>query len=234
MQKKILIVAAHPDDEVLGCGGTICRHVKNGDRVFVLILGEGVTSRRATRDPERDSRAIEALRAATRKACSRIGVKKVFAASFPDNRFDAVALLDIVKAIEKVKAETNPDVVYTHYEKDINVDHQRTFAATMVAFRPLPPARPLAIYSFEASSSTEYSPSRSQFAPNVFVEIQPFMDRKLAALACYKQELRSYPHPRSPEAVRKNNELWGIKTGQGASEAFILIRDVRPQKSRLK
>lgn len=223
--KKVLVLSAHPDDEVLGCGGTICKHSRAGDRVFTLILGEGVTSRRDSRSVEKDAQEVMELRRAAKKAGALMGVERVFLHNFPDNRFDSVDLIDIAKVIEKVKMLVKPDIVYTHYEHDINIDHQMVFRATMVAFRPFADDSSCKIYSFESLSSTEFSPFQSQFTPNSFNDISSYMEDKMEALGFYQHELRPYPHPRSLKAVQLNNQLWGVKNGMGPSEAFLLIRE---------
>jgi len=146
---KILIVAAHPDDEILGCGGTIARLVKEGNVAYTLILGEGITSRDKTRDAKKRKNEIEQLKKQTLQANKEIGVKKVFTYDYPDNRFDTVPFLDIVKTIEEVKDKIKPDMIYTHYCNDLNIDHKITYNAVITATRPVKGENVKEIYSFE-------------------------------------------------------------------------------------
>lgn len=229
MKNTVLVVAAHPDDEVLGAGGAILRHRLEGDQVAVLILGEGVTSRYNSRQEglERGKDAIKKLREEMKAAHAVLGVDKTLALDLPDNRFDQVPLLDIVKTIEKFKNEVKPNIVYTHHHGDINIDHRQTFTAVVTACRPTVKESVDRILSFEVMSSTEWNapyPDRS-FIPNIFLEIDPHLDKKLEAMSCYKSELTDYPHPRSLESLRKNARYWALKTGLKAAEAFMLVRD---------
>jgi LmbE family N-acetylglucosaminyl deacetylase len=226
---KILIVAAHPDDEVLGCGGTAARLSREGNAVYTLILSEGITSRDEKRSRSRRGKEIKELKAQIEKCRMILGVKKSFVFDFPDNRFDTIALLDIVKTIEKVKKGIKPEIVFTHHHGDLNVDHQITFKAVMTAFRPMIGERVREIYSFEVPSSTEWNvPSSSvYFMPNYFIDISKTLTQKIRALKKYKSEIRDFPHPRSAEAVEIYARRWGIQTGLMAAEAFEAVRIVR-------
>ena len=224
---RVLTVAAHPDDEVLGCGGTMAAHVRRGDEVSILILGEGLTSRAATRD-DADRTAIPALRRDAGAAGAAIGVSDVTLLDFPDNRFDSVALLDVVKAIEAAKARVRPDVVYVHHWGDLNIDHRVTFDAVMAAFRPLPGEAAVAIYAYEVPSATGWAgpdPSAA-FVPTHFVEIEGTLDAKIAAMESYESERRAWPHPRAPEALRAWAAYRGSQIGVAAAEAFATVRTV--------
>jgi len=226
MGKIILIIAAHPDDEILGCGGTIARLVKEGGTVYTLILGEGVTSRDEKRDREGRRKEIKELKKEIRKANFIIGVKEVFTYDFPDNRFDSVPLLDIVKIIEKIKNKTKPDVIFTHYEKDLNIDHRITYEAVIAATRPLLNETVKEIYSFEVLSSTEWCYPLT-FLPDVFFEITDTLQLKLNAIKEYKIELKDFPHPRSLDGVKINAKYWGIRVGIRYAEAFKIVRLIR-------
>lgn len=226
MNDKILIVVAHPDDEVLGCGGTAAKLVNNGDEVYVLILGQGAASRYENDDGEKIKGELEELRKHMYAANETMGVKEVFTDELPDNKFDTVPLLDIVKIIENIKNKIRPDIIFTHYEKDLNVDHQITYKAVITATRPLPEEKVREIYSFQTLSSTEWSYPLS-FSPDVFFDISETMDLKLKALGCYKTEMREFPHPRSSEGAELNAKTWGMKVGIEYAEAFKCVRCLR-------
>jgi LmbE family N-acetylglucosaminyl deacetylase len=224
--KKILIVAAHPDDEVLGCGGTVARLVNEGYEAYTLILGEGITSRDQIRNQKKRETEILMLKKNIEKAKKILGIKKTYVFDFPDNRFDSVPLLDIVKKIEEIKKKIKPNIIFTHYEKDLNIDHQITCRAVMTATRPVIQETVKEIYSFEISSSTEWSYPLS-FSPNVFFDISKTVDKKLKAMEQYTSELCEYPHPRSIKAIGIKAQNWGASIGIKFAEAFFCIRNLR-------
>ena len=226
IKNKVLIVASHPDDEILGCAGTVARLIQQGSQVYTLILGEGVTSRGESRDASASAKEIEKLREDAKAANKVLGVKEVFFCGFPDNRFDTVAFIDIVKAIEKVKDNIKPYVVFTHYENDLNIDHQITFKAVLTATRPLVGESAKELYSFEVISSTEYRYPVS-FSPDMFFDVSKTIGVKVEAMEKYKSELRNAPHPRSLEGIKLNAKTWGMKVGCEFAEAFKTIRVVR-------
>ena len=223
---NILVIAAHPDDEVLGCGGTMARLALEGNNVFTLILGEGVTSRDRKRDLVKRENEIAELKKQAENANRILGVKKVYTFDFPDNRFDSVPLLDIIKTIEETKDGLKPDIVFTHHIGDLNIDHQLTFKAVMTACRPTKDESVKEIYSFEIPSSTEWNaPSSSTyFIPDYFVDVNKSLKVKINALKEYETELREFSHPRSLKAVELNAEQWGVKMGFEAAEAFKTVR----------
>jgi LmbE family N-acetylglucosaminyl deacetylase len=223
MNKKILIVAAHPDDEVLGCFGTVARLIKEGYEAYTLILGEGKTSRDENRDIVNKQDEIEVLNSEIQKANDIIGIKKVFIESFPDNRFDSVDLLDIIKVVSKVKEEVKPDIIFTHYEHDLNIDHQITYKAVITATRPMEDEVTKEIYSFEILSSTEWNYPLS-FSPDTYFNIESTLDLKIAAMKEYESELCQYPHPRSFEGIELNAKYQGMRVGKKYVEAFKSIR----------
>jgi LmbE family N-acetylglucosaminyl deacetylase len=225
--RRVLAVAAHPDDEILGCGGTMAAHVARGDAVSILILGEGLTSRAATRDAA-DRAGLPLLQRDAHRAAAAIGVTEVTLLDFPDNRFDSVALLDVVKAVEAARDRVRPDVVYVHHWGDLNVDHRVTFDAAMAAFRPLPAESQVAIYAYEVPSSTGWAgPSPAMaFLPTHFVSIGATLDRKIEAMEQYQSERRTWPHPRAPDALRAWARYRGSQAGVDAAEAFVTIRTV--------
>lgn len=226
MSERVLIVAAHPDDEVLGCGGTAARLAKEGHEVYTAILGEGITSRDDARQPEKRAGELAQLKQQTLDANKLLGVKDVFMFDFPDNRFDTVPLLDIVKVIEKIKTQVKPGILFTHFENDLNIDHQVVFRAVLTASRPLPGESVKEIYSFEVLSSTEWRFPLS-FCPDCFFDITETIDIKTAALEKYESELKEFPHPRSIKGMRLNAEQWGMKTGVSFAEAFKVVRLLR-------
>jgi LmbE family N-acetylglucosaminyl deacetylase len=219
---NILVVAAHPDDEVLGCGGTIAKRIWQGDTVHLLILGEGITSRDNWKQKE-----LDGLHGCIEKANERLGITKdhIFIESFPDNKFDSVSLLDIIKVISGVKEDIKPDIIYTHSLHCLNIDHKRTFEAVVTATRPMQDETVKMIYSFEIPSSTEWMFPLG-FQPNIFFDIKETINKKIEAMQEYKDELREYPHPRSLYGIYSNAQLWGMKCGLPFAEAFELVRDI--------
>ena len=225
--KKILVVAAHPDDEVLGCGGTICGLTKEpANQVYVLILGEGATSRDGHRKKSLRSNELRELENAADRASKIMGVRKVFFGGLADNRFDEKSLLDIVKIVEKNKQAIDPNIIFTHYANDLNIDHRITFQAVITAARPQPKEKVREIYSFEILSSTEWNYPVT-FSPNYFVDITSDIAKKQLAMAEYAFELRQFPHPRSLEGIKINAQAWGMKTGTKYAEAFEVVRIIK-------
>lgn len=222
---RILVIAAHPDDEVLGCGGTMKRLVAEGHGVYVLILGEGITSRYKKREIKKKSNEIQKLLMQAEKANRLLGAKEIFFGNFPDNRFDTVPLIDIVKRVEEVKKKVKANVVFTHYRKDLNVDHQITFKAVLTATRPMKGETVKEVYSFEVPSSTEWNYPLS-FSPNVFFDITNTINAKVKALKIYSEEIRCFPHPRSEEFIRLNAKILGSKIGLRCAEGFELVRSI--------
>lgn len=226
--KKIMIVVAHPDDELLGLGATMHKLINETNiETHVVILGEGITSRSAVHDAEKWKAELEIHHKNIKQAQKAIGYHSVSTYNFPDNRFDTVALLDIIKVIEKEKATFQPDVTFTHHGGDVNIDHQRTFEAVITACRPMAHERVKTIITFETPSGTEWrSPSDPRhFLPNVFFEVtKNNLDAKIIAMESYEFEKRSYPHPRSPEALTIQAQRWGVSVGCEYAEAFCLVR----------
>ncbi len=227
MNKKILIIAAHPDDEVLGCGGTAAKLTRNGYEAYTLILGEGKTSRYNAEKKDFSSE-IEELNNEILAANKIIGIKDVFIRNFPDNAFDSVPLLEIVKEIETIINQVKPDIIFTHHIGDMNIDHQITHKAVLTATRPMKDQCVKEIYAFEVPSSTEWNgfSKETAFIPNVFVDISNTINEKNQAMAKYSSELREYPHPRSLQHIRELAKVNGTKVGLDYSENFILIRKV--------
>lgn len=226
MSQSSLIIAAHPDDEVLGCGGTIAKLADQGAMVHVAFLADGVFSRAG--DMVAQQEELRVRRAAAQKACGILGVKSVFFGEFPDNRMDTVALLDITKTVEGLIAEHKPEMIYTHHAGDVNIDHRRVHEAVVTACRPQCDNPVKTLLCFEVPSSTEWQlpGSAPVFAPNWFVDISDTLDRKLAALEAYAAELRAWPHPRSCQGVEYLARWRGATVGVDAAEAFMLGRQL--------
>ena len=232
--KRILVVVAHPDDEVLGLGGTIYRLINDlGCKVRAIILGEGITSRSEQYDVEKWEDELRTHKTNIESARQLIGYESVGIYDFPDNRFDTVALLDIIKVIEREKQDFIPEVIFTHHGGDVNIDHQRTFEAVMTACRPIETESVNSIITFETMSGTEWRASSDpkHFTPNLFMEIREHdLDRKISAMESYEYEKREYPHPRSPEALRIRAQMWGVANGLKLAEAFYLVRLISKSK----
>ncbi len=217
---KVLAVVAHPDDEVLGAGATLAKHALAGDEVRVLILGTGVLSRQTAVDDD-----VTALRRAAVAASDVLGVA-AFLTDLPDNQFDTVPLLEIVRIVQGTIEGQRPEIVYTHHAGDLNVDHRCTHEAVLVACRPQAGCTVRSIYAFEVPSATEWG--LHLFAPTVFMDVsgEP-MRLKLKALECYASEMRPFPHPRSMGAVTALARWRGATAGVEAAEAFEVVREVR-------
>jgi LmbE family N-acetylglucosaminyl deacetylase len=228
--KKIMVVVAHPDDELLGVGATMHRLIHEyGVLAHVVILGEGITSRSETRDTVKWEKELAAHRENIHSAQAKIGYQSVNIFDFPDNRFDSVALLDIIKVVEKEKLQFNPEVVFTHHGGDLNIDHQRTFEAVITACRPMAEESVRAIYTFETPSGTEWRASTDprHFVPNSFMTLsEKDVEAKILGMESYEFERRKFPHPRSPEALTIQAQRWGVAIGEKYAEAFCLVRSI--------
>ena len=233
-QCSALIIAAHPDDEVLGCGGLIPRLAKEGQEVFIAILGEGLTAR-YPKPAQAEASHIKALQAQSQLVARTLQAKEVFHYSLPDNRFDSLPLLEIIKIIEELIESIKPVVIYTHHAGDLNIDHRLVNQAVLTATRPVKDHPVKEIYAFEVPSSTEWAFNQLAlpFQPNVFVDISQTLSLKLKALSYYEAEMRVFPHPRSPEAITANARRWGSVVGCEAAEAFELIRSVRLKETHI-
>ena len=217
---KILVIVAHPDDEVLGCGATIAQHTENGDKVQVVFTADGFSSREVE-DGERNLPATE--------VADILGCENPIFLDFPDNKLDAVPLLSIVKEIEKNINDFQPSIVYTHYFGDLNIDHQITHKSVITACRPQPDFCVKEIYSFETLSATHWQSSSmtNTFNPNYFVDVSGFMKQKIKALQCYDNEMRDYPHARSYKAVESLAKFRRGVIGAQDAEAFVVERLIK-------
>jgi LmbE family N-acetylglucosaminyl deacetylase len=227
LMNTILVVAAHPDDEILGLAGTIRKYINKGYQAHCVILGEGMTSRSEHREDTASS-LLDELHRQTIKAAEIIGFEKLLFSNLPDNRFDSVDLLDIIKQVDKYVQQIKPDIIYTHHYGDLNIDHRKTFEAVITASCPVGEYGVKEIYCFETPSSTEWNfqYGNNTFKPNVFIDITDTLKSKLEAMACYKTELGQYPHPRSLRALEIIAARWGTVVGRKYAEAFELVRKV--------
>lgn len=222
---KVLVVAAHPDDEVLGCGGTIARFSSEGADVHLAILCQGALARRS----HGGDQAVKELQRSARKAADILGASGVEFFGLPDNELDTLPLLSVVRIVEGLIDRHAPNVVYTHSSSDLNIDHGVVSRAVLTASRPAPGTSVREVLAFQVLSSSEWNFSQvgSCFTPNVFVDISNFAQAKLDALRAYEQELRPFPFPRSLEAIQASAALWGSTAGVRAAEAFQLVRAIR-------
>ncbi|WP_286727555.1 MULTISPECIES: PIG-L deacetylase family protein [Sphingobacterium] len=228
--KKILIVVAHPDDELLGLGATMNKLINEYNVVTrVVILGEGLTSRADSRDLQLWKEELEIHRKNIKNAQDAIGYHSVGIYDFPDNRFDSVNLLDIIKVIEAEKEEFKAEVIFTHHGGDVNIDHQRTFEAVITSCRPMEDERVKTIICFETASGTEWRANSDprHFLPNLFVAVSAeHIKAKINGMEAYVFESRPFPHPRSPQALTIQAQRWGIAVGCEHAEAFQIIRTI--------
>jgi LmbE family N-acetylglucosaminyl deacetylase len=225
---NILIIASHPDDEILGCGGSIARHVEAGDTVHTLILGQGATSRCTSRASRQASMSVKRLQTQARKAADVLGVSSVSFGDLPDQRFDTLPLLEITQMIESHIRLVAPNVIYTQFVADLNLDHHIVARAVATATRPISRLA-VRVLSFEVLSSTEWAfgTTGRGFSPNVFTNLERrHMDLKLEAMRCYADELRDWPHPRSLQGIEALAEVRGCTIGHPWAEAFELLREV--------
>jgi len=222
MSNIVLVIAAHSDDEALGCAGTMAKHIAAGDKVHVLFMTDGVSSRNSG-----SSEASKRLSSAE-KAAEIFGVDSMHNLNFPDNKMDTVPLLDVIQAIEKKVAEILPGIIYTQHIGDLNIDHQITHKAVMTACRPQPQFCVKEIYAFEVLSSTEWQPpSAHPFIPNVFVDISNHIEAKRKVLEIYSDEMREPPHSRSIENAINLSIFRGNTVGSAYAEAFICLRFIK-------
>ena len=226
--KKILLVVAHPDDELLGLGGTINYLVqKCSAHIKVVILGEGITSRSDTRNPDLWEKQLEQHKKNIYDAKNILGYQELSCYDFPDNRFDNIDLLEIIKVIEKEKNSFQPEIIFTHHGGDLNIDHQITFQAVMTSSRPFQEDKLTTIVTFETPSSTEWQSSIDprSFRPNFYVPLlKSHIEKKSLAMECYQYEKRPFPHPRSPEALMVLAQNRGLAIGEKYAEAFCIVR----------
>lgn len=222
---NIMVIAAHPDDEVLGVGGTVINHVKMGDTVDCLIIGEGITSRYDKR-AEAPKKELIDLKNKSKKSANIIGYNSVEFFDLPDNRFDSIDLLDIVKKIEYKIKTFKPEIVYTHHYNDLNIDHQITAKSVLTACRPLPNSTVNKILCFDTASATGWNFNSNMFKPTIFNDITESIEKKLDAMSIYDSEVFEFPHTRSLQSLKNRASFWGSHVGLKYAEPFELIRQI--------
>jgi|TARA_B100001964_G_scaffold186008_1_gene206493 LmbE family N-acetylglucosaminyl deacetylase len=226
MKKKILVIAAHPDDEVLGCGGALSKFSKLGYEVNVAFFSDGVSSR----DLKLGKKKKEILqrKKSSYRAAKILGINKIEFFDLPDNQFDTIPLLKIVKLVESLIKKYSPSTIFTHYDNDLNIDHRMISRAVVTTTRPYPGSCVKRLLFFEIPSSTEwnFSSSLKSFSPNYFINIDNELRIKLKAIKCYPQELRKWPHPRSLEGINNLAKTRGATCGFKSAESFILVREI--------
>ena len=221
--KTSAVIMAHPDDEVLGCGGSVARLAREGAEVHILIMASGLTSRGPA-----DKQALAALKDEARAAANALGAASIEFCDFPDNAMDSCTLLDIVKSVEAYLANIEPDIIFTHHSGDINIDHDITQRAVLTAARSLPGTKPLEILACEVLSSSEFGPAARPLLPHYYIRLEEEdVTAALTALECYRGEIRDWPHPRSPEALAHQLRLRGAECGAKAAEVFEVLKVVR-------
>jgi LmbE family N-acetylglucosaminyl deacetylase len=227
----VLVVAAHPDDEVLGAGGVMPQLSRRPGGLDILILGEGVTSRSGLSDAER-APALAKLKRDAERVGELVGAASVSFEGLPDNRFDSLPLLEIVHCVERAIARLQPRTIFTHHPGDLNVDHALTFRAVLTATRPMKGTPVRQIYTFEVPSSTEWAFQQLQpaFRPNVFFDVSRSIETKVTGMSYYESEARAFPHPRSSEALRVLARRWGSVVGLEYAEAFELVRSIETEE----
>lgn len=221
MNKRVLVIAAHSDDETLGCGATLAKFSEEGDQIRVVFMTDGVSSRGST-SAEADLRKADA-----KNALDTLGVSDFINYNFPDNKLDQVAMLELAKVIEKEIEAFKPSLLISHFSGDLNIDHQRVAEAVLVATRPQPSQCVKEIWAFEVLSSTEWFFSSNQnFIPNYFVDVKDYIETKLIACSKYEQEFKPSPHSRSLDHVKVMAQHRGFSVGCEYAEAFQLVRGI--------
>ncbi|MBT4880685.1 MAG: PIG-L family deacetylase [Alphaproteobacteria bacterium] len=223
--KKIAVISAHPDDEAFGCGGTLLKHKSKGDELSLLFMTDGISARKDASSKETSKRESD-----LRTAMACLNPKHFERLNFPDNKLDSVPLLDIVQEIETFLQKVKPDIIYTHFWNDLNIDHSLTAKATLTATRPGSPTSVKKILAYEVPSSTEWQIEDEPFRPNYFVGIENQIDSKIELINCYETEVRPYPHPRSIENIKALGQVRGATVSIPYAEGFILVRSIDDEK----
>ena len=226
--KKILVFAAHPDDELLGCGATLLKYQKKGFKIKIFFFGDGESSRNINK--KKIFKSIIKREKQAEKVSKKGKFEKPIFKRFPDNRLDTVPILDIIKFIEKQIRENKPEIIFTHFENDLNIDHQIIYKAVITASRPLSKTFVKKIYSFEIPSSTDFFLSRKSkkiFNPNFYIDVDSTIDKKINLLKIYTGEMKKWPHPRSLKSIKNLAMYRGSQIGVKYAEAFIIVRELQ-------
>lgn len=214
--KKVLVLAAHPDDETLGCGGTIHKLHREGHKIQLLTFTDGESSRGVNKKNRNNLLGL---------VSDILGIENHSSSNFPDNAMDSVSLLKLCKFIES-EVEDLPDIIFTHFQDDLNVDHKLVAKATFTVFRPQF-GKEVELYSYYIPSSTDYNPT-ANFCANTFFKLSKLdIDKKIQALEVYNKEMRDYPHSRSYQNIINLSKVWGSEIGTEFSEKFICQRLIR-------
>ena len=219
--KRVLVIAAHPDDEVIGGGATLARLRSEGAELFVAIVTEG-WSVQYPNQPE----MLEKKQQAARSALDALGGGNLFFENLPNLRLDTVPAVTVNTFLEQVVRDVKPDIVFTHHASDLNHDHRVVYQSSLVACRPWSGHMISTIYSYPTLGVSDFGGTRSEFSPNVFFDVEKFLPNKLAALKAYDMEMRPFPHPRSTEAVEAQGRIYGSLSGLNWAEAFVIIRQI--------
>ena len=215
--KNILVIAAHPDDETLGLGGTLALYSQRGYKISALIFADGESSRQKGNN-------INMRKTQAKKACVCLDIENPIFLDYEDQKLEKTSLIDLANQIEKYISKIKPEIIFTHFWGDVNQDHRRIFEATQIATRPLPDASIKKIICYETPSSTEWG--LESFNPNFFVKIDKTIKKKMKAVNCYKNEIRKSPHPRSTESIIIRSQYWGNVVGVNHAESFIVLREI--------
>lgn len=221
--KKILVIAPHADDEVLGCGATIKKYSKNGEDVYICIVTKAYT-------PDWTQQYIDNRKKEIDSSVKILGVKKVYYLDLPTVKLDTVSQKELNDAILRVVEEVKPEIVFIPFAGDINKDHRLVSEASLVALRPKPDFYVRKVFYYEVLSETEWSkpPQKIEdvFIPNYYEDISDYLEDKIKAMECYKSEFKEYPHPRSLTGIKVLAQKRGTECGKNAAEAFMLIREI--------
>lgn len=217
--KNILVIAPHPDDEVLGCGGTIAKHKKQEDKIYLCVITKAYT-------PNWSEKFIKDRLKEVEKANKILGVEKTYFLDFPTVKLDTIPQKELNNAIHKVITKVKPDIMYIPHKGDLNKDHRLIFEASLVAIRPINKHRIKKVLSYETLSETEWGQSIYPFVPNVYIDISKSLNKKLEAMKVYKNQIKKYPHPRSLKIIEVLAEKRGSEVNLKFAEAFILIKEI--------
>lgn len=224
--KNVLVIVAHPDDEILGQAGTIRRLVNEGVCCRAVIVAEGLTSR-ANKRNNADFEKLKELQDDARLSAKVVGYQSINFCELPDNRLDGMELLDVIKVVHEYIEKYNPDTIFTHHHGDLNIDHRIVCEAVLTACRPVKDYTAERIYAFETASSTEWNYTyENPFCPNIYFDVTNTIQSKIDAIRCYRSESAIFPHPRSPEALISLAKYRGSNVGVKYAEAFMLLREI--------